>query len=126
MSPQLESMLTSALTTAFGGVIAWGSHGLISDADKATLSIALAHTAMIIGGAGGASLTTWWKQRQRSPAAIVKSAVEMQPLATARAMVQSQPEATIRAINVADNGVTVVATTPGIVPIEKPLKGPGS
>lgn len=126
MNPQLESSLTTVLASAFGGIILWATHGLVSDGDRATLATVLANAAMIIGGTVGAGITTWWKQRQRSPAAIVKSAVETQPVATARAMVQAQPEATILAINMAPNGVKVVPETADAQAVDKPLAGPGS
>jgi hypothetical protein len=126
MSPQLESTLTTVLAAVFGALILRGTGGLLSDSDRATLAAALANAAMAIGGVAALSITTWWKQRQRSPAAIVKSAVEQQPAATARAMAQSQPEAAIRAINLADNGVKVVAEGADAPAVEKPLRGPRS
>jgi hypothetical protein len=126
VSPRLESSLTTVLAGVFGALIFHGTKGLISEDNRADLSLAFANIAMAGGGTVALSVTTWWKQRQRAPAAIVKSAVEQQPAATARALVEAQPEAAIRALNMADNGVKVVADAAPVQAVDKPIKGPGS
>ena len=97
MDPQLQSILTSVGLAAATSAGAWAvSKGIISQGDQSAFANQL---VLVVSGLITAGLA-WWKARQVSQTSMIKS------------------------VNAADNGVTVVPTTPATAPlkVDAPLK----
>jgi hypothetical protein len=113
MNPQIQSMLTSLGMLAATSIATMAvTKGIIPGSDQASF----ANDLVSLVGYGLTALLAWWKTRQVSQPAMVKSLSQTGDGQTAM----------IKSINNTNNGVTVVATADAkvasIPAVSAPLK----